>query len=260
LIGRSVANAASSVITSVNTASGGSDIAQNTFIVIKGTNLVPTSTPPGGVIWSNVPSFAAGLMPTQLNGVNVSVNGKAAYVYFYCSAATSQVCTQDQINVLTPLDNFIGPVQVVAANGAARSAPFTTSLKAVAPSFLLLGATNYVAATHANGTLIGPNSLYPGNSTPAQPGEQVVVYAVGFGLPSTPLSAGSSSQAGSLASPPICNVASLSVPVTFAGLISPGLYQLNLTIPQASPTGDESISCSYTGATTPAGDQITVHP
>jgi hypothetical protein len=72
------------VITSVNTAGGGSDIAQNTWIEIKGTNIAPASTPASGVIWGDAPDFAAGRLPTLLKGASATVNGKAAYVYFYC--------------------------------------------------------------------------------------------------------------------------------------------------------------------------------
>src|SRR5690348_15505983 len=40
----------SSIIQTVNTTSGGPDIAQNTFIEIYGQNLVPANTPAAGVI------------------------------------------------------------------------------------------------------------------------------------------------------------------------------------------------------------------
>ena len=257
LISRSVVLASSSVITSVYTASGGADIAQNTFVVITGVNLVPATTPAGGVNWSSAPSFASGQMPTQLNGVSVTVNGKPAYIYFFCSAATTPVCASDQINVLTPLDNATGPVPVVVSSGATVSAPFTATLNAVAPTFLLFG-SHYVAATHANGGLIGPVSLYPGASTPAKPGEEVVIYAVGFGLPSAPLTAGSSKQSGSLPTLPVCAIGTNAAALAFAGLISPGLYQLNVIIPAAASSGDNPIGCTYGGSATPAGDLITV--
>ena len=250
-------NSTTATIASVTTADGGPVIAQNTFIVIKGTNLVPATTPAAGVIWSSAPSFASGQMPTQLNGVSVTVNGKPAYIYFFCSAATSPVCTTDQLNVLTPLDNSTGPVPIVVNSGAAASAPFSATLKAVAPAFLLF-AGNYVAATHANGGLIGPASLYPGASTSAQPGEQVVIYAVGFGLPSAQLTAGSSAQSGSLPALPVCTIGTNAAAVAFAGLITPGLYQLNIVIPTGTPNGDQSISCTYGGSATPTGDLITV--
>ena len=246
-----------SSIASVNTASGGSDIAQNTFIVITGANLVPATTSAEGVIWSNAPSFISGQMPTQLNGVGVTVNGKPAYIYFFCSAATSPVCASDQINVLTPLDNTTGPVQIVVTSGTTKSSPFIADMKALAPTFLLF-AENYVSATHANGALIGPASLYPGSSTPARQGEQVVIYAVGFGLPSTPLTSGSSRQSGSLPALPVCMIGTTTATVAFAGLTSPGLYQLNIMIPAEAPSGDNVIRRTYDGYATPAGDVITV--
>jgi len=244
-------------ISSVTTAYGGTAIAQNTFIVIKGGNLVPATTPASGAIWSSAPSFASGLMPTQLNGVSVTVNGKPAFVYFYCSAATDPSCSQDQLNILTPLDNTVGPVQVVVSSGTASSPAFTVNMQVVAPSFLLFSA-GYIAATHANNALVGPTSLYPGLSTPAKHGEEIALYAVGFGMPSTALINGSAVQSGSLPVLPSCSVGGSAAPVAFAGLISPGLYQLNLTIPAGAPNGDDSVVCIYGGTTTPPTDVITV--
>ncbi len=252
-----------SVISSVSTASGGSNIAQNTFIVIKGSNLVPANTPAAGLIWSTAPSFASGLMPTQLGAVGVTVNGKPAYIYFYCSAVTSTVCTSDQINVLTPLDSTVGTVKIVvtstSGSGTSTSSPYNATMAAVSPAFLLFGSGSYVAATHLNYSLIGPASLYPGSSTPAAPGEQVVIYAVGFGLPTTTLVAGSATQSGSLPTVPVCTVGSNPATVAFAGVISPGLYQLNLIIPAGTSAGDQPIACLYGGTATPSGDLITVN-
>lgn len=177
-------------ISSVATAYAGPAIAQNTFIVV----------------WSSAPSFASGLMPTQLDGVSVAVNNKQAFVYFYCSAATDPACFQDQLNILTPLDNTVGSVQVVVTSGTGSTPPFTVNIQADAPSFLLFSTAGYVTATHANNNLVGPTSLYPGYTTPAAPGEPIVLYAVGFGLPSTTLVNGSASQSGSLPVMPVCTV------------------------------------------------------
>ena len=245
-------------ITSVTTAYAGPVIAQNDFIVIKGTNLVPANTPASGAIWSSAPSFASGLMPTQLGGVSVNVNNKPAFVYFYCSAATDPACLQDQLNILTPLDNTTGPVPVVVTSGGISSPPFTANMQAVVPSFLLFSTAGYIAATHANGSLLGPTSLYPGSSTPAKPGETITLYAVGFGLPTTTLVNGSASQYGSLPVRPVCQVGGTAAAMAFAGVVSPGLYQLNLTIPPTAPSGDNAVVCTYNGSTTPAGNLITV--
>ena len=246
------------IISSVVTAYAGPAIAQNTFIVIKGADLVPATTPAGGVIWSSAPSFASGLMPTELNGVSVTVNSKPAFVYFYCSAATDQSCSQDQLNILTPLDNTTGPVSIVVTSGTVSSPPFMVNMQAVAPSFLLFSPAGYVSATHANGGLVGPTSLFPGSSTPASPGEVIVLYAVGFGLPSTPLVNGSSTQSGSLPVLPVCTLGGNPATLSFAGLISPGLYQLNLQVPPVASSGNNPLTCSYRGATTPPGALITV--
>jgi uncharacterized protein (TIGR03437 family) len=246
-------------ISSVSTASGGPDIAQNTFIQIKGSNLVPPDTPANGVIWSTAPSFANGQMPTQLGGVSVTVNGKPAFIYFFCSAATSPVCTTDQINVLTPLDSITGPVLIVVTSGATVSPAYTANMKTVVPTFLLFGSSNYVAATHSNNSLIGPTTLYPGASTPAKPGETVVIYAVGFGLPSGTLTNGSATQSGNLPTLPVCHVGNNTASVVFAGLIAPGLYQLNLVVPPNTSNTDAAVSCTYGGVTTPSGDLVTVH-
>ena len=258
ILSRSVQGASGPVINSVTVANGGIDIAQNTWIVIKGANLVSPSTPANGVIWSSAPDFAQGKLPTQLGGVSVTVDGKPAFVYFYCSAATSTVCTSDQINVLTPLDSTIGPVQIVVSSGSTSSQPFTSNMEAIAPAFLLFNNAGYTAATHANGSLLGPTSLYPGLSTPAAPNEVIVVYGVGFGLPVTAIVNGSSTQSGMLPSNPVCQIGGYNASVSFSGVISPGLYQINLTVPESAKSGDSPLICTYNGATTLPGALISV--
>jgi uncharacterized protein (TIGR03437 family) len=257
LTGRTAIGAgATGVITSVNTAGSpaSAGIAQNTWIEIHGANLVPATTPATGVIWSSAPEFAQGKLPTQLSGIGVTVNGKPAYVYFFCSAVTSTACATDQVNALTPLDSSTGPAQIVVTSGSTASAPFSLTMNSVVPSLLQFTAQGYVAATHADGSLLSPYGR------PAAPGEPIVVYGVGFGLPSTPLTAGSSLQTGQLSTLPVCKIGGASAPVAYAGLTSPGLYQLNLTVPSTAATADNQIACTYAGASTPAGDLLTVHP
>ncbi len=247
-------------ITSVNTSGSpaAAGIAQNTWTEIHGTNLVPPTTSASGVLWSTAPSFLQGMMPTQLNGVSVTVDGKPAYVYFYCSAATDPSCATDQINVLTPLDTTTGSVNIVASNNGTSTLPFAVTMHTVVPSFLLFSAS-YIAATHSNYTLIGPVTLYPGASTPAAPGEIIVTYATGFGLPATTLTAGSATQTGALPSVPICSVGSSAALVGFAGVISPGLYQLNITVPLSAAAGNDVIACAYGGSITPTSNLVAVN-
>ena len=247
-------------ITSVSMASGGSEIVQNGWITIKGTDLVPATTPASGVIWSAAPEFASGRMPTQLGGISVSVNGKPAYIYYYCSAVLSTACASDQINALTPLDATLGPVQVVVSNAGVPSPPFTVNLRSASPAIPLVGITNYVVATHADNSLVGPVAMsapgYP--FTPAKSGETIVVYAFGLGLPTTPLTGGTSIQSGVLPAAPDVRMGGVRAQVAFAGLISPGLYQLNLVVPNGLAGGDNSFSITYGGSASPAGYLISV--
>ncbi|MGA3187619.1 MAG: hypothetical protein ABSF22_10980 [Bryobacteraceae bacterium] len=249
------------VITSVNTSGSqpAAGIAPNTWTEIHGTGLAPSTTSASGVLWGTAPSFLQGMMPTELNGISVTVDGKPAYVYFYCSAVTDPSCATDQINVLTPLDTASSSVNIVVTNNGASSPPFAVAVHTVVPSFLLFSAQGYIAATHLNYTLIGPPTLYPGASTPAAPGETIVTYATGFGLPATTLTAGSATQFGALPSVPICSVGSTAALVGFAGVISPGLYQLNITVPSDAAAGNDVIACAYGGSITPTSNLLTVN-
>lgn len=238
------------VITSVDTVGGFPDIAQNGWIEIKGSNLAPPSTGASGVLWDAPAIQRSGMLPTQLNGVSVNVNGKSAFVYFI---------SPTQVNVLTPLDNTTGAVQVLLNNGI-PSAPFAVTLRTAAPSFALVGSTKYIAATDGR-FFVGPSSLsapgYP--FLPAQPGDTIVLYGFGFGSPADPLVNGSASQSGALAVLPVCQVGGTNAQVQFAGL-SPGnvgLYQINLTVPGTS-NGDSEVRCTYSGQTSPAGAMIAV--
>lgn len=246
------------VITSVKTAFGSPAIAQNTWLEIKGLNLAPSNTPAGGVFWSTAPEFTLGRMPTQIGGVSVTVNGLPAYVWWFCSALTTSACESDQINVLSPLDNTLGQVQVVVTRQGISSAPMVVNMQPIAPSFLLFDTTGHSVATHTDFSLLGPANLFPGLTTPARPQEVAIVWATGFGLPATSLVAGSATQTGSLPVLPVCQIGSAPATVNAAVLVGPGLYALFVVVPGGAANGDNLVTCSYRNSTTPAGDLVTV--
>jgi uncharacterized protein (TIGR03437 family) len=72
------------------------------------------------------------------------------------------------------------------------------------------------------------------------------------------LTPGSDAQFGALPSLPVCSVGGIPASVVFAGLVSPGLDQLNINLPANSPSGDLAISCTFAGAMTPPGNVVTV--
>ncbi|HVW09150.1 MAG TPA: hypothetical protein VHC90_11245 [Bryobacteraceae bacterium] len=249
------------VITSVTAAYGGTTISQNTWIAIQGTNLVSSQTQAPGLSWVGPQPYLGGYMEASLNGVQVSVNGKPAVVSYYCSAApTGSPCTagKDQINALVALDSTTGPVNVVVTNGGVASDPFQVTMGTVSPAFLLLKDNQHITATHADYSIIGPTSLYPGASTPASVGETIVLWAVGFGLPSTTLVANADTQSGALPTLPVCSINGAAATVAYAGVVSPGLYQINLVVPNGATNGDNKLSCTYGGASTQSNVVIAV--
>src|SRR5262249_54410988 len=151
--------------------------------------------------------FAANRMPTVLDGVSVTVNGKSAFVYYVSSS---------QLNILTPPDPLPASVEVKVNNGGGSSVA-TGQGAALAPAFFVLDGTD-VTASHADGTLLGPAALYPGFSTPARPGETVTVYANGLGPVSEPIVSGSPQQSGVLPVLPVIRIGNAPARVSFAGL------------------------------------------
>jgi uncharacterized protein (TIGR03437 family) len=236
------------VITLVQNAEGGaSSIAPNTWVTLKGSNLAPAGD---SRIWQ-ASDFVNNQLPSQLDGVSVKLNGENAYVYYI---------SPTQINILTPPDMATGTVQVQAATNAGSSASFAAQAQAESPSFFIFAGGPYVAATHGNGSLLGPSSLYPGQSTPANPGETIVLYANGLGPTSTPVVSGSETQSGSLNPLPVVTIGVNPATVQFAGLISPGLYQFNVVVPASTPAGDNALTATYNNLATQSGVLVTVGP
>jgi uncharacterized protein (TIGR03437 family) len=233
------------VISGVSNAEGGSaTIAPNTWVAIQGTGLAPS----GDIrIWQT-PDFMNNQMPTNLDGVSATVNGVSAYIYYI---------SPTQINLLTPPAAISGPVQVVVDNNGAVTAPFSAQAQTISPSFFVFPGS-YIAATHLDGSLIGPSTLYPGSSTPAKPGETVVMYANGFGPTSKPVLAGSVAQSGTLSPMPAIKIGGANATVLSASLVAPGEYQFNVTVPASLPDGDQPIAATYNGLTTQPGTLLAI--
>jgi len=228
-----------------NSASGNAVIAPNTWTTISGANLAPAGDTR---LWEDA-DFVKGSMPTNLDGVGVTINGKAAYTLYI---------SPTQINVLTPPDAISGPIQVVAAKPGLTSASFTAQAQQISPAFFQFKAGPYVAATHADGTLLGPANLYPGSTAPAKPSETIVLYGTGFGQTSVPVVSGSLVQSGTLSPLPVITIGGAKATVQFAGLVVPGEFQFNVVVPPGTPDGDQTITATYNGLSTQAGALITI--
>lgn len=251
------------MITRVKTIYGLPQIAFNTWLEIHGNNLVPADTPSSGVDWGKAPDFADGMLPTQLGPVGVGFGGGLApgYIYYYCSAKTNPNCADDQINVLAPLLglNDPAPMPVSVLNNGVPIATTAAFRERLSPAFLSFDAKGHIAARHLDSSLMAPASLYPGLSTPAKAGETISLYATGLGAPvDVDLVDGSATQSGNLSNAGLsCWISGLNAQAVGA-LVSPGLYQINLTIPQGVPSGDNPVVCIYNFYPTFPGSLIAV--
>src|SRR3984957_15356350 len=228
-----------------NAESGVATIAPNTWVEILGSNLGPAGDTR---TWGNS-DFVRGRLPTSLDGLSVTVNGVPAYVYYI---------SPTQVNILTPPKAISGSVPVQVSDNGVISANFMVQAQAESPSFFVFLGVPYIAATHVNGSYIGSTSLYPGLTTPAQPGETIVMYANGFGSTSTPVVSGSETQSGTLSPMPEITIGGVAATVTFAGLVAPGEFQFNVVVPPSLANGDQPTMAMDDGLTTQAGTLITV--
>jgi uncharacterized protein (TIGR03437 family) len=226
-----------------NPGCGSAVISPNTWMSVYGTDLSPVTRS-----WESS-DFTNGKMPTNLSGVTVNLLGD----YGPNGSAYISYISPTQINILTPAN--LSPestgygIQVGVPSGAtncssSESCPFI-EYQDGEPEFFLYGGTPYVIAEHADGTLIGPPGV--SGATSAKPGETIVLYANDLGPTSGSISNGSDEQSGVLLTTPTVMVASHDAAVQFAGLISPGLYQVNVKLPN-NISGDVPVSITITAS------------
>ena len=217
-------------------------IAQNTFVQIKGLNLGVNTRP-----WQGT-DFVNGQLPTQLDGVGVAVNGRNAYVSYI---------SPGQVNIITPLDSSVGTAQVQVTTNGGASQTIPVQMQPVAPGFFTFDGI-HLAATHSNGSFLGPATLYPGLTTPATPGEIIVLYGNGFGQTNPPLAADSMAPSGTLPVNSVIRIGGVQAVVQYAGIGAPGEYQFNVVVPAGALNGDNSLTATYNNAVTQPGIMIAV--
>jgi protocatechuate 3,4-dioxygenase, beta subunit len=220
----------------VNGAGYQAGVTSGAWLSIFGDNLAFSSR-----MWNASSEIVSGKLPTSLDGVSVSINGKPAAVYYV---------SPNQINVQAPTDDATGSVQVTVTNANGTSDPVTTNLSTYLPGFFLFP-RNYVAAVHADGSFVGPPGLFDAApTTAAKPGESISLFGTGFGPTNPRVAAGEVFKgAAPLTTAVEVRVGSTNAEVTFAGLSSAGLYQLNIVVPNL-PDGDHDIVAKVGGART----------
>ncbi|HEY4363902.1 MAG TPA: choice-of-anchor V domain-containing protein [Bryobacteraceae bacterium] len=191
--------------------------------------------------------------PTTLAGINVSVNGNAAFMYFV---------SPGQVDVQAPADSKTGTVDVQLMSCSDASAAIKGQKDALAPGFLappgfLKNGKQYLVAQFQDGTYVGDPKVVAGTTRPAKPGELLTIYGIGFGDVTT-ASGGAVvpgvvvTDTNSLVNPLQFSFGSTVAKVQYSGLApgNIGLYQFNVTVPNVVD-GDAQISVRLNGNAVP---------
>ena len=241
-------------------------ISSNSIISIFGSDFFPE-----GIDADDAMLDAEGLVATNLSGVCVEIDGERAPMFHV---------QFNQVNAQAPTLAGTGSVSAVVITDCdmpeeQRSAPESVQLMDLTPAFFLLdpilnlGAANPLAASHADFSKVGDPETHPG-TTPAAPGEFIILWGTGFG-PTDP-----ALLAGQIPKNVLPNFGLAEIPdpfsITIGGVtlerpavlyagISPefaGLYQIVVPIPASLPDGNHDVIATVEGVSTPSGPYITV--
>jgi uncharacterized protein (TIGR03437 family) len=220
-------------------------IAPGLWVTIAGTNFAPFGV---------TANFGVNeLLPTSLGGVSVTFNGTAAAL-LYANAS--------QVNALVPASVEPGPVQVSVESNGVSSSAFPIAAKATQPAIYAVpnaAATTYfvTAALQGTGFLAGNSAVDSRVVRAVFPGDVVDLYMIGLGATANPsdfITNQEFSGAFPVSAPVTATVNGESAPVIFAGLTSPGLYLVRISIPSDLQPGSPAIQVS-TGNPSTGGAQ-----
>jgi len=218
----------------------GGSVVPGGWMWIKGTNLADVTR-----IWGGSDFTDPNTLPTDLNGVEVWINGVPTPVYFI---------SPGQVNAQAPA-NASGSVTIQVVRLGVASNTLTAPVVQFSPSLYnyQFNGKSYAAALFQDYAIMGDPAAVPGTRK-ANPGDLIQLYAAGLG-PTT---------AGAVSSPiPITGVTvtigTTDVPVLAAALVAPGQFQVNFTTPQLA-AGEYSITVSVSGKTSQANVLFEVGP
>ncbi len=203
------------------------------WFYVKGSNLADVQR-----IWGGSDFSDPNTLPTDLNGVEVWVNGAPVPVYFI---------SPGQVNAQAP-SNISGSITVQVFRLGLGSNILTSQVADIQPSIYsyIYGSKKYAAALFQDYALMGDPALVPGTRK-AKPGDIIQLYTAGLG----PAPSGTS-----ITNPiPITGVGvtirSTAAEVSGAYLVAAGQFQVNFTVPQLAD-GEYTITVSASGKTSPA--------
>jgi uncharacterized protein (TIGR03437 family) len=205
-------------------------VAPNSWLTVYGSNLGVTTR---GWVESD---FVNGGIPFSLDGVSVLLNQFGAPRLAYVGYVSP-----GQVNVLLPSDLVPTATTLQVRNPAGMSTAVPITIQANAAQLFTLDGRN-VLGTHANGGLLGRAGLLPSLTTsPAAPGETIVVYATGLGATTPAQIPGQvPAEPASLVTLPQVTIGGAAATVVSGGIVpgSAGLYRISVQVPSDAATGD----------------------
>lgn len=210
----------------------------NIYNPVSGAALAPgTLVQIGGSGLASAAATASVPLPTTLGGTQVVIGGVPAPLLF---VSPTQLTAEIPFR-LTPDMQY----QVVVSTNGALSTPAPIQLSATDPG-VATAVSGLVSASHANGSTIS-------ESSPAAPGETIVLVATGLGVTDNPVADGAASPASPLANAvakPTVTINNEPAVVSFAGLQpgESGIYQINVQVPSDVPNGDLTLVLSQNGS------------
>jgi uncharacterized protein (TIGR03437 family) len=242
-----------SVAAVVNAASFSPGVVDGSWLSVLGTALSSTTR-----AW-RADEILHGRMPTSLDGVTVTFDGVQASISYV---------SPTQLNVQMPQTGRAGSVVgLVVSNNGVTSRLFEASVVRNSPGLFVFAQQGgkYPAAVIARSDgqvdYLGPTGLFATAlaTRPARTGETVELYATGLGPTTIFVPSGEVfSGAAPLVDPISVTIGGFKAPVTFAGLATAGLYQVNVTVPTLPP-GDQSIMLTVNGISSQLGLLIPVN-
>lgn len=247
--------AAPNVTGAADAAAGLTTVAPGSYVAIYGTGL-SNFTDANGLVYNpnSVPTTEAtdpvtangAVLPLQIDLVTVSFDVKGAGISV---PGHLTYVSPTQVNVQVPweLQGQSSVQMKVTLDGVLIGNVVNLSLANAAPAFFAFKGV-------AIGTDLSGNLLTSSNA--ARRGNTIVLYANGLGPVSNTPASGDPAAASPLSkttTTPVVMIGGQQAQVTFSGLVPglPGLYQMNVVVPSATPTGSQNITVAVGSATSP---------
>lgn len=182
--------------------------------------------------WS-LDDIAGNQLPTSLDGVSVTIGGQPAFIAYV---------SPGQINFQAPSNLTPGWLPVEVINNGVHTEMVLAHVTQNAPGAFMstVDGVRMAAATKADGAVL--DGVHP-----AAPGDVIAIYATGI----APSQAGTVVPTPQQVATPAVSIGGMNAVVQYAGLVAPGLFQINVVVPAVS-SGNQPLVITANKATSPA--------